>query len=91
MVDMMMHYHELMLTTFADGIYYDNIFFNTDYHPVPGPGYVGDDGALHAGVALWDLRELMKRSAVLQHSLGKPYTTLMPHMTTVNVLPVVYN
>ena len=66
------------------------MLFNTDYHPVPGPGYVGDDGVLHGGVTLWAFREMMKRSAVLQHSLGKRQTSLMPHMTTVNVLPVVH-
>ena len=95
-VDMMMHYHKKMLSAFADGVYYDNMYFNADYHPehVGGPGYVADtdvadDGELHAGVGLWSLREMARRSAVLQHSMGKPHTTLMFHMTTVNVVPIV--
>ena len=94
--DMMMHYHEKMLSTFADGIYYDNMYFNADFHPeeAGGPGYVADtdevdDGKLHAGVGLWSTRDMARRSAVLQHSMGKPHTTLMFHMTSVNVVPVV--
>ena len=63
----------------------DNTYFNTDYHPVPGPGYVADtdecdDGALHAGVGLWDLREMVRRSSVLQHTLGRRVTSLMFHV-----------
>ena len=94
--DMMMHYHEKMLSTFADGIYYDNMYFNADFHPeeAGGPGYVADtdevdDGKLHAGVGLWSTRDMARRSAVLQHSMGKPHTTLMFHMTSVNVVPIV--
>ena len=48
-----------------------------------------DDGLLHGGVDIWSLRDMAKRSAVLQHSLGKPHTTLMLHMTSVNIVPVV--
>ena len=63
----------------------DNTYFNTDYHPIPGPGYVADtdecdDGALHAGVGLWDLREMVRRSSVLQHTLGRRFTSLMFHV-----------
>ena len=48
-----------------------------------------DDGLLHGGVDIWSLRDMAKRSAVLQHSLGKPHTTLMLHMTSVNIVPIV--
>lgn len=49
---------------------------------MPGPGYVADtdtsdDGALHAGVGLWALRDMVKRSAVLQHAAGKKRVSLM--------------
>ena len=51
---MVMHYTKKMLDTFADGIYYDNVFFTTMYRPAPaGPGYVRDDGTLGAGVDVW--------------------------------------
>ena len=50
---------------------------------------VSDDGALHPGVGLWGLRDMVRRSATLQHSLGKKRTSLMFHMTSWNVVPVV--
>ena len=55
-----------LLTQTAPPCADDNTYFNTDYHPIPGPGYIADtdecdDGALHAGVGLWDLREMVRR------------------------------
>ena len=94
--DMVMYYTKKMLTTFADGIYYDNAFVATNYVPAPaGPAYVNDDGKLVPGVGLWAMRDFMRRSAVLQHTLGpegKAFnpgnpTVLYNHMTNVNVIP----
>jgi hypothetical protein len=91
-----LHYTKKMLTTFADGIYYDNVFVATNYVPAPaGPAYVNDDGKLVPGVGLWAMRDFMRRSAVLQHTLGpegKAFnpgnpTVLYNHMTNVNVIP----
>ena len=88
--DMVMHYTKKMLDTFADGIYYDNVFFTTMYRPAPaGPGYVRDDGTLGAGVDVWGWRNFMRRSAVLQHAMGREHTVLWPHMSTFNVLPII--
>ena len=74
-----------LLTQTAPPCADDNTYFNTDYHPIPGPGYIADtdecdDGALHAGVGLWDLREMVRRSSVLQHTLGRRFTSLMFHV-----------
>lgn len=74
-----------LLTQTAPPCADDNTYFNTDYHPIPGPGYIADtdecdDGALHAGVGLWDLREMVRRSSVLQHTLGRRFTALMFHV-----------
>lgn len=39
--DMALHYINKMLTTFSDGIYYDNVFFQANFVPEPmGPAYV---------------------------------------------------
>ena len=67
----------------------DNIFFKTSYSPVLGPGYIGDDGELKAGVDMWHLRDFMRRSAVMQAAMGRRHTILWPHMTTFNVLPII--
>ena len=41
-----------MLETFADGIYFDDYFLTANYNPL-GPGYVDDEGSLHAGVNIF--------------------------------------
>ena len=84
---MALHYSRRMLESFADGVYYDNVYLRADYNPL-GPGYVADDGSLRAGVSLWAYRDLLKRSAVMQHEIGRPNTLLYAHMTNVNLAPV---
>ena len=66
----------------------DNVYFDASYRPgtVGGPGYAADtdlcdDGELHPGVSLWGIRDMTKRSATLQHVLGKQYTSLMFHVS----------
>ena len=66
----------------------DNVYFDASYRTgtVGGPGYVADtdlcdDGELHPGVSLWGIRDMVKRSATLQHVLGKQYTSLMFHVS----------
>lgn len=86
-VDMMLYYHQKMLQTFADGIYWDNFFFKANYNTVPGPGYVGDDGKLHAGVCLFEFRDLVKRYMTMQYKMGmRPICYI--HMTNVNIIPM---
>lgn len=70
------------------GIYYDDVFLHACYTPQPaGPGYVGDDGMLHAGVNLWAWRDFLRRTAVMQHVSGRKVTAIYNHMTNVNVVP----
>ena len=87
--DMALYYTEKMLG-YADGIYYDDVFFHASYTLQPaGPGYVGEDGLLHAGVNLWAWRDFLRRTAVMQHVTGKRnVTAIYNHMTNVNVVPL---
>ena len=63
------------------------MYLHANYIPEPmGPGYIGEDGTLRAGVPLFGWREFVRRSAVMQHELGKRYTSLYLHMTSVNAL-----
>ncbi len=85
--DMALYYHKKMLESFADGIYWDNFFFKANYNPVPGPGYIGDDGILHPGVSLFAFRNLTKRCAIMQYEMGmRPISFI--HMTNVNCVPI---
>lgn len=91
--DMALHYTRKMLETFADGIYYDDVFLEANFNPAPaGPAYVDDDGTLRAGVSIWAWREFLKRSAIMQHTIarfkGTKPTVLYIHMTNVNMIPL---
>jgi|694.fasta_scaffold07573_8 hypothetical protein len=87
--DMLLFYHQKMLATFADGIYWDNFFLQPSFVPAEagGPGYVDDEGRPRAGVNLMGFRELVKRTATMMHVMGKRPLTYI-HMTNVNIVPM---
>jgi hypothetical protein len=84
--DMVLHYHQRMLETFADGIYFDDYFLVPNYNPL-GPGYVDDDGNLRPGVNIFAFHDLTKRIAVMQHRMGKR-PLIFIHMTNTNIVPM---
>jgi hypothetical protein len=88
-VDMMLYYHKKMFETFADGVYWDNMFLRDSRIPVEagGPAYVDDAGQLQPGVNLMAFRNLVRRTAVMMHVMGKRSLTFI-HMTNVNMVPM---
>lgn len=89
MTDMMLYYHRKMLENgMADGIYWDDIFLRANYNPVLGPGYIGDDGKIHAGVNIYAFRDLIKRTSVMQYHDLHMIPLTNPHMTNSNIIPI---
>jgi hypothetical protein len=88
-VDRLLYYHKKMYETFADGIYWDNIFLKPCWVPAEagGPAYVNDEGKLIPGVNLMAYRALVKRHAVMMHAMGKRPLAWM-HMTNFNCVPI---
>lgn len=88
-VDMLLYYHKKMFETFADGVYWDNMFLRDSRVPIEagGPAYVDDAGKLQAGVNLMAFRSLVRRTAVMMHVMGKRPLTYI-HMTNVNLVPM---
>ncbi|MDY0170327.1 MAG: DUF6067 family protein [Thermoguttaceae bacterium] len=84
--DMVLHYHQKMLDTFADGIYFDDYFLVPNYSPF-GPGYIDEEGRLRPGVNILRFRELTKRIAVMHHQAGRRPLTFI-HMTNTNIVPM---
>jgi hypothetical protein len=84
--NMVLHYEKRMLETFADGVYYDDYFLSPNFTPT-GPGYVDDGGTLRPGVNIFGFRELTKRTAVMQHRLGRRPLVFI-HMTNANLVPL---
>ncbi|MBF0244404.1 MAG: hypothetical protein HQL31_03935, partial [Planctomycetes bacterium] len=88
-VDMLLYYHKKMFETFADGVYWDNMFLRDSRVPVEagGPAYVDDAGRLQPGVNLMAFRQLVRRTATMMHVMGKRPLTYI-HMTNVNMVPM---
>ena len=88
-VDRILYYQKKMYETFADGIYWDNIFLKPCWVPTEagGPAYINDEGKLTPGVNLMAYRALIKRNAVMMHAMGKRPMAWM-HMTNFNCVPI---
>ena len=84
--DMVLSYIQRMLQTFSDGVYFDNCWLAANYNPL-GPGYVDDEGKLHAGVNIFAFHDFIKRVAVMQHTMGRRPLIYM-HMTGGNTVPL---
>jgi hypothetical protein len=57
-----------------------------NYNPL-GPGYIDDDGTPKPGVHIFAFRELAKRTAVMQHQMGRR-PMLFIHITNANIVPM---
>jgi hypothetical protein len=88
-VDRQVWWLRKMVETFADGPYWDNFFTKPSWVPAEagGPAYVDDEGRLKPGVNLSGFRSLVRRTAVMMHTLGKRPLSWI-HMTNANVVPV---
>lgn len=82
-----------MLTCF-DGVYWDNVFLAANFDPVEGQAWTDDRGRVHPTMGLLQLRELLKRSAVMlwqetreADPHRRPPITLA-HMTNALIVPV---
>ena len=80
-------YWKKMLTTFDDGIYWDNTFLVSNFNPITSDAFVLPDGQVQPSAALWDKRALVRRGAVLADELGKPNRNMV-HMTDGAIAPI---
>jgi hypothetical protein len=80
-------YWKKMLTTFDDGIYWDNVFLQSNFNPIASDAYVRSDGQVQPSAGLWNMRALVRRGAVLDDELGKPDRNMV-HMTNTAIAPV---
>ncbi len=88
--DYSMWYYRKMLTTFDDGIYWDNsnIFMKDDFNTISGTdAYRLPDGYIQPGGSLWASRALVRRTAILDYQLAKPDLNMM-HMTNTAIAPI---
>jgi hypothetical protein len=85
--DAAMWYYREMLKAF-DGIYWDNLYLSVTTDPVTSSAWVDEQGRVHPAMGIWAMRDLVKRTAVMMHELGRPAYCNVVHMTNANLVPV---
>jgi hypothetical protein len=80
-------YYREMLRCF-DGIYWDNVYMAANRDTVASDAWVDEDGRVHPSMGLWDMRELMRRTAVMLNEQGRTVYPNIPHMTNTNIIPL---
>jgi hypothetical protein len=89
--DFLLFWNRKLIQEGLDGIYYDNI---RDWHnpnPVTGPAYEIGAGKIQPYFDIFDMRALIKRTAVMVYQEGKRIFDGRPlfvlHMTNTNIVP----
>ena len=89
--DYVMYLNNKLLDEGLDGIYYDNIRDWNNPNIVTGPAYVLPGGKIQPYFDIFDMRELIKRTAVLLYKKGRTIFDGRPllylHMTNTNLIP----
>ena len=80
-------YWKKMLTTFDDGIYWDNVFLQSNFNPITSDAFKRSDGQIQPSAGLWNTRALVRRGAVLAAELGKVDRNMV-HMTNTAIAPI---
>ncbi|MHC4799404.1 MAG: FlgD immunoglobulin-like domain containing protein, partial [Planctomycetota bacterium] len=70
-----------------DGSYFDDIYLWSGFDIVGGGAYELPDGSVRGSVGLWGQRELVRRTAMVYHEMGKQ-PLVMPHVTNTSTTPV---
>ncbi len=90
--DMRLYYAQKLVQAGMDGIYYDNIRDWPVFDPVRGPAYKLPDGRTQPFFDIFELREFLKRTAVMLYVNKKTFPdgrpVLMAHMTNTNIIPL---
>ncbi|MCD6407571.1 hypothetical protein J7L87_00790 [bacterium] len=86
--DFALYYFKKMLESKAiDGIYFDNTFLKSNFDILSGIPYIDDNGNLRPGIDIFEMREYLKRVAVLVHQMGQPWINVS-HMTNTQIVPI---
>jgi len=81
-------YYRKMLETFVDHVYWDDIFMQSCFDLVGTEAYELPDGTVQPAAGLLDMRELVRRTAVMQHEMGRTAQANQPHITNTAIAPI---
>jgi hypothetical protein len=85
--DFSLWYYRKMLGTFVDAINWDNTYLKACFDTVGTDAYELSPGTIQPSVGLWNMRELIRRTAVLFHEMNKRPMN-MPHTTNTGIAPI---
>ncbi len=86
--DYAMWHYRRMLETFVNHIYWDDIFLQSCFDVIGSEAYELPDGTIQPAAGLFDMRELIRRTAVLDHELGRNGRANQPHITNTAIAPI---
>ena len=86
--DYALWYYQKMLSTFADHIYWDDIFLQSCFDVVGSEAYELPDGNVQPAAGMWEMRELIRRTAVLTHEMGRRGRAAQVHLTNTALAPI---
>ena len=81
-------YYQRMLATFADHIYWDDIFLQSCFDVIGSEAYELPDGNIQPAAGLFDMRELIRRTAVMMHEQGRRGRASQVHLTNTAIAPI---
>jgi len=80
-------YNKMFETQANDLLYWDDIFMQSNFNLVGSDAYRLPDGSIQPAAGLFNMRKLIRRTAVFQKELGKPANN-MAHMTNTAIAPI---
>jgi hypothetical protein len=86
--DYAMWYYKKMFETFVEHIYWDDIFMQSCFDIVGTEAYELSDDTIQPASGVFEMRELIRRTAVLQHELGFTGRCNQPHLTNTAIAPI---
>lgn len=86
--DYAMWYYKKMKVSFADSIYWDDIFLQPNFNVVCSDAYELPDGQIQPSAGLFDMRQLIRRTAILDQELGLTACVNQAHFTNTAIAPI---
>ncbi len=80
-------YKKILETGAMDQMYWDDLFLTPNTNLIGTDAYLREDGTVQPSTGIFELRELIRRSAVMMAETGRT-PKFMLHMTSTNLAPV---
>ena len=81
-------YKKTFETGAMDQLYWDDIFLSSNFNLVGTDAYLRDDGSIQPASGLFNMRELVRRSAYMVAEMKRENRSMI-HMTSTNIMPII--